>query len=107
MSKLIAVLEKNTKVDESAMFYVSDHGESLGENGLYLHGMPYLIAPDEQKKVAALMWFNEGFSRSLDIDSIREKKELQLSHDNLFHTLLGFMNIETEVYQQDMDIIAQ
>jgi len=43
----------------------------------------------------------------LDIDSIREKKELTLSHDNLFHTLLGFMNIETEVYQQDMDIIAQ
>ena len=67
----------------------------------------FLITPDEQKRVAALMWFNEGFSRSLDIDSIREKKELQLSHDNLFHTILGFMNIETEVYQQDMDIIAQ
>jgi len=107
LSKLIAVLEKNTKVDESAMFYVSDHGESLGENGLYLHGMPYLIAPDEQKKVAALMWFNEGLSQSLDIDAIKEKIEVPLSHDNLFHTLLGFMNIETEVYQQDMDIIAQ
>ena len=107
LSKLIAVLENNTKVDESAMFYVSDHGESLGENGLYLHGMPYLIAPDEQKKVAALMWFNEGLSQSLDIDAIKEKIEVPLSHDNLFHTLLGFMNIETEVYQQDMDIIAQ
>ena len=54
-----------------------------------------------------MMWFNEGFSRSLDIDSIKEKIEVPLSHDNLFHTLLGFMNIETEVYQQDMDIIAQ
>jgi lipid A ethanolaminephosphotransferase len=107
LSKLIAVLENNTKVDESVMFYVSDHGESLGENGLYLHGMPYLIAPDEQKRVAALMWFNEGFSRSLNIDLIKEKIEVSLSHDNLFHTLLGFMNIETEVYQQDMDIIAQ
>ena len=107
LSKLIALLKSNTKVDESAMFYVSDHGESLGENGIYLHGMPYLIAPDEQKRVAAMMWFNEGFSRSLDIDSIKEKIEVPLSHDNLFHTLLGFMNIETEVYQQDMDIIAQ
>ena len=69
--------------------------------------MPYLIAPDEQKSVAAIMWFNEGFSRSLDIDLIKEKIELPLSHDNLFHTLLGLMNIETEVYQQDMDIAAQ
>jgi len=107
LSKLIAVLENNIKIDESAMFYVSDHGESLGENGLYLHGMPYLIAPDEQKKVAAIMWFNEGLSLSLDIDLIKEKIDLPLSHDNLFHTLLGFMNIETEVYLQDMDIVAQ
>ena len=107
LSKLISVLENNTKVDESAMFYVSDHGESLGENGLYLHGMPYLIAPDEQKKVAALIWFNEGLSQLLDIDSIKEKIELPLSHDNLFHTLLGLMNIETEVYEQDMYIFAQ
>ena len=107
LSKLIALLKNNTKVDESVMFYVSDHGESLGENGLYLHGMPYLIAPDEQKRVAALMWFNEGFSRSLDVDLIKEKIDVSLSHDNLFHTLLGFMNIETEVYQQDMDIVAQ
>ena len=107
LSKLIAILQNNTKVDESAMFYVSDHGESLGENGLYLHGMPYLIAPDEQKRVAALMWFNEGLSQSFDINLIKEKIEMPLSHDNLFHTLLGFMNIETEVYQKDMDIIAQ
>ena len=107
LSKLIAVLENNTKVDEAVMFYVSDHGESLGENGLYLHGMPYLIAPDEQKRVAALMWFNEELSQSLDIDSIKEKIDLPLSHDNLFHTLLGLMNIETELYQQDMDIVAK
>ena len=107
LSKLISVLEKNTKVDESAMFYISDHGESLGENGLYLHGMPYFIAPDEQKKVAALMWFNEGLSQSLDIDSIKEKIEVPLSHDNLIHTLLGFMSIETKVYQRNMDIVAQ
>ena len=53
------------------------------------------------------MWFNEELSQSLDIDSIKEKIEVSLSHDNLFHTLLGFMSIETEVYQQDMDIVAQ
>ena len=60
-----------------------------------------------RKKVAAIMWFNEGLSLSLDIDLIKEKIDLPLSHDNLFHTLLGFMNIETEVYLQDMDIVAQ
>ena len=106
LSKLIALLKHNTEVDESAMFYVSDHGESLGEKGIYLHGIPYLIAPDEQKKVASIMWFNEGFSQFLDIGSIKEKIEMPLSHDNLFHTLLGLMSIETEVYQKDMDIIA-
>ena len=56
----------------------------------------FLITPDEQKRVAALMCFNEGFSRSFDIDS--KKNELPISHDNLFNTLLGFMNMETEVY---------
>ena len=59
----------------------------------------FLITPDEQKRVVALMCFNEDFSRSFDIDLIKEKNELPISHDNLFHTLLGFMNIETEVYQ--------
>ena len=58
----------------------------------------FLITPDEQKRVAALMCFNEGFSRSFDIDSIKEKNELPISHDNLFNTLLRFMNMETEVY---------
>ena len=58
----------------------------------------FLITPDEQKRVATLMCFNEGFSRSFDIDSIKEKNELPISHDNLCHTLLGFINMETEVY---------
>jgi len=53
------------------------------------------------------MWFNEGLSQLFDLDSIKEKIEMPLSHDNLFHTLLGLMNIETEVYEQDMDIFAQ
>jgi len=59
----------------------------------------FLITPDEQKRVAALMCFNEVFSRSFDIDSIKEKNELPISHDNLYHTLLEFINMETEVYQ--------
>jgi lipid A ethanolaminephosphotransferase len=68
--------------------------------------MPYLIAPKEQKQIASLMWFNEEFLESLDINIISEKIDLPLSHDNLFHTLLGLMNIKTAFYQDKMDIIA-
>ena len=59
------------------------------------------------RKKAALMKLNKCLSQLLNIDLIKEKIEMPLSHDNLFHTLLGFMNIETKIYQQDMDIIAQ
>jgi len=107
LSRLINLFKKYPLGKEIAIFYVSDHGESLGESGIYLHGMPYLIAPNEQKQVAAIMWFNKEFSESLDMNMISEKINWPLSHDNLFHTLLGLMNINTELYQEKMDIIAQ
>ena len=107
LSRLINLFKKYPAGKEIAIFYISDHGESLGESGIYLHGMPYLIAPIEQKQIAALMWFNEEFLELLDINIISEKIDLPLSHDNLFHTLLGLMNINTALYQEKMDIVAQ
>ena len=107
LSRLINLFKKYPAGKEIAIIYISDHGESLGESGIYLHGMPYLIAPIEQKQVAALMWFNEELLELLDINIISEKIDLPLSHDNLFHTLLGIMNIKTALYQDKMDIIAQ
>ena len=62
LSKVIELLERNSQESDTAMFYVSDHGESLGEGGLYLHGMPYFMAPDEQIEVPAFMWFDDSFS---------------------------------------------
>ena len=59
-----AFLKETLKMSDTAMFYVSDHGESLGEGGLYLHGMPYFMAPDEQINIAAFMWLDESMSRS-------------------------------------------
>lgn len=85
------------------MIYMSDHGESLGENSLYLHGLPYFMAPDEQKHIGAVMWLGDGFH--IDKNALRQKSVKEYSHDNLFHTLLGLMEVETSVYDKKKDII--
>ena len=59
LSHVISLLKENTPKFEITMFYISDHGESLGESGLYLHGMPYIFAPDSQTKVPLIVWASE------------------------------------------------
>ena len=94
-------------MSDTAMFYVSDHGESLGEGGLYLHGMPYFMAPDEQTNIAAFMWLDESMSNLFDKDLITENANLPQTHDSVFHTLLGLMNIETELYEKELDLTVK
>lgn len=91
---------------DTAMIYVSDHGESLGEKGLYLHGMPYSIAPDEQTHVPMVLWLSRGFSaRSrLDSDCLNSLKNRPISHDNLSHTILGLLDIDTSVRDRALDL---
>jgi len=96
LSKTIEVLKKN-KNSENALFYISDHGESLGENGLYLHGMPNFIAPKEQTKVPAILWFNKLFIEKIDLIKLKIDLSNKLSHDNLFHTLLNLMDPSTTI----------
>ena len=86
------------------MVYMSDHGESLGENGVYLHGMPYAIAPEAQKHPASIIWLGDGF-KALTFDQLKQKADLPLSHDNLFSTLLGLNKIETKLYDPKMDFL--
>ena len=106
LSKVINFLKPYSKTHETAMIYMSDHGESLGENGLYLHGLPYFMAPDEQKHIGSLMWFGEGdIKEDIDIEKLSSYKNEQFSQDNLFHTLLGIFEVETSVYKKDMDIL--
>jgi len=107
LSKVIAFLKNNSNHYASAMLYVSDHGESLGENGIYLHGLPYTLAPKEQTQVSAILWFNEAMSAMHDWNLIEEKSDTLLSHDNLSHTLLRLMGVETDVYDQSLDILAK
>ncbi|MDH3412778.1 MAG: phosphoethanolamine--lipid A transferase [Gammaproteobacteria bacterium] len=104
LSKVIGLLKKNTSEFESALFYVSDHGESLGEHGLYLHGMPNFVAPDAQRHVPAIMWIGNNFDE-IDAKALMKKRNKKYNHDNIFHTILGFMEIETSVYDKQMDIL--
>ncbi len=102
LSKVIDLLKQNRGF-ETAMFYLSDHGESLGENNLYLHGLPYFMAPVAQTHIPAIMWFGDGFK--IDKKILKEKAAKEYSQDNLFHTLLGLMEVKTTIYDKNMDII--
>lgn len=88
----------------SAMVYVSDHGESLGENNLYLHGMPYSIAPDVQKHVPWVTWLSPAFERrGIATDCLRKQHDAPLSHDHYFHSVLGLLQIKAGIYRRDLD----
>ena len=106
LSKTIAFLKQNDKNFQTAMIYMADHGESLGEKGLYLHGIPYFMAPDEQTHVGALMWFGEKSKERIDVQTVRQKAGEEYSHDNLFHTILGVMGVQTALYDQTKDILT-
>ena len=99
LSKTINFLKKYNDSYETSMIYMSDHGESLGEHGLYLHGLPYFMAPDNQKHVASIFWSNNDISKILD------KKDNPYSHDYLFHTLLHIFDVKTNVYNENLDIL--
>ncbi|HEC60550.1 MAG TPA: phosphoethanolamine--lipid A transferase [Methylophaga sp.] len=106
LSETINLLKNNDPNFESVLMYVSDHGESLGENGIYLHGLPYMLAPDAQKHVPMLLWFGENIdTEEINVEKIKLKSDQELSHDNVFHSILGLLEIDTEVYEADLDII--
>ncbi len=105
LSKVINFLKPYSNDYETGMVYMSDHGESLGENGIYLHGLPYFMAPEEQKHIGSLMWFGGEIKKEIDTDKLNSYKNERFSQDNLFHTLLGLFEVKTDVYKKDMDII--
>lgn len=106
--RLIALLQNLSTVDDTAMIYVSDHGESLGERNLYLHGTPYFIAPEEQIHIPFAVWLSEGFRGEFGVDEscIEERKNNRYTHANLFHSLLGLMAIDTAAYEADLDLFS-
>ena len=93
---------------DTGLVYVSDHGESLGENGLYLHGVPYAFAPEQQTRVPMVTWLSPGLQQRTGVrpDCLRQRSAEPLSHDHLFHSVLGVMDVTTGVRQRDLDLFA-
>ncbi|GGC09025.1 phosphoethanolamine transferase [Oxalicibacterium flavum] len=104
LASTIAYLKTQTHYD-TAMLYLSDHGESLGEHGIFLHGLPYSIAPKEQTQIPMVMWMSSGFSSSFGInrDCISRRANQPISQDHLFHSLLGLLRIESKQYDPAWD----
>ena len=92
----------------SMLLYVSDHGESLGEKGLYLHGMPYSFAPSEQTHVPMLTWMSPAFANNLKLDTacLQQQTTKPWSHDNLFHTVLDLAGVQTQVFAAEKSILT-
>jgi lipid A ethanolaminephosphotransferase len=101
-------LKAQANTARGAMIYVSDHGESLGEKGLYLHGLPYSIAPNEQKHIPWLNWFSPEFAsaQKLDVSCLKQNANQRITHDNLFHSVLGLLDVKTSLHSPKLDVYA-
>ncbi len=108
LAQLIEKLKSLQAQYNTALIYVSDHGESLGENGLFLHGMPYSLAPDYQTQVPLLVWLSDEFARTKGVNQtcLRQTATQPYAHSNLFHSLLGIMDVSTNAYEKAQDIFA-
>lgn len=108
LAKLVNELEQRSAGRDAVLMYVSDHGESLGERGVFLHGMPRWLAPHEQSHVPMLLWMNDGARARLapDSDCLQSVARQPLSHDHLFHTLLGAFGVTTRAYVPALDAFA-
>jgi lipid A ethanolaminephosphotransferase len=108
LSQIIKKLQARSDEIDTFLFYASDHGESLGENGVYLHGLPYSIAPAAQNNVPFILWASDGFqeNRVSKPQLIADFATDRLSHDNISHTLLGLYDVSASSYQRELDILA-
>lgn len=108
LAQAIGWLQQHQASHDTALMYVSDHGESLGENNLYLHGLPHAIAPDLQKRVPWITWLSPGFARrqGLDMACLQGRADVEISHDHYFHSVLGLLDVQTGVYQPKLDAYA-
>ncbi|UGS41360.1 phosphoethanolamine transferase EptA [Pseudocitrobacter corydidari] len=108
VDKAIKLLQSKQDKFTTSLVYLSDHGESLGENGIYLHGLPYSIAPDTQKHVPMLLWLSDDYQKRYDVNYDCLKKastQNEYSQDNLFSTMLGILGVETTEYRAADDIL--
>lgn len=108
LAESIRMLERLSDRYDTGLLYVSDHGESLGERGLFLHGIPYAIAPEVQTRVPMLLWLSPQLARAteIDINCLKQQRERALTHDYVFSTLLGLLDLDTSVRDPAFDLTA-
>lgn len=108
LAETIAWLRTQAPHFDTSMLYLSDHGESLGENNLYLHGLPYAVAPIEQKHVPMLLWLGADAQADghLPATCVKAQRDAALTHDTLFHTTLGLLGIRASEYRQNLDALG-
>lgn len=107
LAKISQRLSEARPGQPSVLLYISDHGESLGEHGLYLHGMPYQLAPEEQRTVPELLWLSDGYllAHEFSADCLHRMAEARhASHDNVSHTVLGLLGIKSPLYAPDLHL---
>jgi lipid A ethanolaminephosphotransferase len=107
IDSVISILESIQEDADSFVLYASDHGESLGENGVYLHGLPRSIAPFEQIHVPFMLWLSPDLNREFGIDQRTSVRcaTTRASHDNLSHTLLGLFQVQTEILNPNLNLL--
>lgn len=108
LDETIGLLSDLEESYNTAMLYVSDHGESLGEEGIYLHGLPYSLAPDSQKHVPMLSWLSTNYIEAHESDAtcLLELTHQRLSHDDFFPSITQMLNIESEIFASSQSELA-
>jgi lipid A ethanolaminephosphotransferase len=109
LSRQIDMLGAAADRIDSVLIYASDHGESLGEQGVYLHGMPYRFAPRMQKEVPILLWMSEGYARraQLSLECLQAHSRDPVSHDVLYHSILGAAKTRDGAYEPGLDVLSR
>ena len=87
---------RNIESRNCCLLYISDHGESLGENNLYMHGVPMALAPKEQIEIPFIIWSSDK--------QMRVKKLEDAGHYNIFHTVLDFLDVSSPIYDPQMTV---
>ena len=108
LAETIRWLQRRSADHATALVYMSDHGESLGELGIFLHGLPYRFAPDAQTRVPFIAWLGEDLAarRGVDVACVRGRLDVAYSHDNLYHTVVGLLDVTTPTYSAGLDAFA-
>lgn len=106
LSQMINILKEVSNY-QTGFWYLSDHGESTGEHGMYLHGSPYSIAPSQQTHIPMIMWFSDGWKQHnlAQVNCLNQQTKQKLSQDNLFPSLLSLLNVKTKVINPQLDML--